>query len=243
MTIIDAHCHLANLAVEHDVPQLIASCNKHDRYKFFSIALMHSEVHWHLSNPIPDVEWCTGIHPNFDECDLDLETLEDLLLKRRMSAIGEIGLDRNGGDLSSQRKIFSDQLILAEKYRVPVVLHIVGHQDAAFELMTPHPLKYLVHGYAGSLEGFELLNRLDCTWTISSRLLKEDKHDLLKAMVASGKYVFESDMTRYYVTDPVANPLLKTRFVMEETSRLLHRNIIDLAVVALSTYAAFWGRG
>lgn len=59
-------------------------------------------------------------------------------------------MDRYGKDIERQKQLLSQQLELANQYQLPVVLHIVGYQQQAYELLKPYPLLYLVHGYAGS---------------------------------------------------------------------------------------------
>jgi len=90
-------------------------------------------------------------------------------------------------------------------------------------------LKYLVHGYAGSVEGFRLLSRLESWFTISARILRPDKSRLLKEMLALGRlkemlalgrYLFETDITRHYVKQNEPNPLLRLLDVFWRASEL-----------------------
>ena len=70
------------------------------------------------------------------------------------------------------------------------------------------------------MEGYQLLARLGSVFTISSRILRDDKADLLKAIVADGAYLFETDMTQYYVKQGEANPLLRLLDVVDRVSEL-----------------------
>lgn len=220
MNLIDAHCHLANLNDLLPLDPLIKEARRKGIKRFLSSALRKIEVEFHLRNPIPGVLFSAGIHPNFDECDLELRDIELLCEEKLVWAIGEIGLDRNNIDYAWQTDTLIKQLELAQKYNLPVVLHLVGRQQEAFEILKSYSLKYLVHGYAGSLEGYQLLARLGSVFTISSRILKDDKADLLKAIVADGAYLFETDMTQYYVKQGEANPLLRLLDVVDRVSEL-----------------------
>jgi len=104
--------------------------------------------------------------------------------------------------------------------KLPVCLHIVGHQNLIYTYLKHYNIRYLIHGYAGSLEGFELLCRLDSCFTISSRILREDKRKLLESIIASGRYLFETDITRYYVHEGEANPLLRLLDLFEKVKAL-----------------------
>lgn len=239
MQFTDAHCHLANLAQKYDAVAFIREAEQKGIQSFISNALSRKEIAWHQAHPIPSVKWHAGIHPSFDECDLDLEDMRNLLSAKEICAVGEIGLDRNNPELDWQRKIFLAQLQLAQEYSLPVVLHIVGHSQEAFELMREYPLKYLVHGYAGSLEAFRNFCRLDCCFTISSRLLKSDKQELLQEMLSYGRILFETDMTQYYVRDEKSNPLLELLDLVKQVSELSNITVNSLQEMQATTLQHF----
>ncbi|PKN73328.1 MAG: TatD family deoxyribonuclease [Candidatus Cloacimonetes bacterium HGW-Cloacimonetes-3] len=220
MSIIDAHCHLANLADITALEPLLDEAEAKGITRFVSSALRKSEVAWHLQHPDSRIIFSAGIHPNFDECDLDMKDLKKLCDEKSIWAIGEIGLDNGNPEIAVQRKEFVQQLELAADYRLPVVLHIVGHQEEAYKTLKQYPLPYLVHGYAGSTEGFLQLKRLEAVFSISSRILKEEKLDLLTAMLNHKRILFETDITQYYVHEGESNPLLRLIDVVEKCSAL-----------------------
>lgn len=209
MNVIDAHCHLANLAKLMPIRHLMEEANKQGISFWLSSALTQTEIAWHQNNPGNRIAYSAGIHPCYDECDLELKDMEELCHQKKIWAIGEIGLDRNNPDFNGQQKIFIAQLELAKQYNLPVVLHLVGHTTEAYNLLKKYDLPYLVHGYAGSLPGFKELLRLNTLFTISARLLKKDKNELLMAMIESERYLFETDITREYVKEDEPNPLLR----------------------------------
>ncbi len=220
MTFIDAHCHLANLAEMLPLEPMLSEAAEHGIEYYLSSVLRKSEAAWHVDNPNPKIAFSAGIHPNFDECDLDLDFITELCNRQQLWAIGEIGLDRNNSELAWQKDVLINQLDLAQHYNLPVVLHIVGLQSEAYAILKNYPLRYLVHGYAGSVEGYRELARLDSQFTISSRILKPDKAKLLQAMLDSGRYLFETDITQYYVLPGEKNPLLRLTEVINTCSIL-----------------------
>ncbi len=228
MTLIDAHCHLANLAEVMPLEPLLKEASDQGISYFLSSVLRKSEAQWHEAHHNPRIIYSAGIHPNFEECDLDLDYLTALAEQKKLWAIGEIGLDRNNPELAWQKDILIKQLDLAQHYKLPVVLHLVGLQSQAFSILKSYPLRYLVHGYAGSVEGFRELERLNSLFTISSRILKADKHDLLQAMLESGRYLFETDITQYYVKPGERNPLLRLLEAVQTCSKLSGINLNTL---------------
>ena len=65
------------------------------------------------------------------------------------------------------------------------------------------------------------LARMGAAFTVSSRILKPDKSKLLAAMIATDAYLFETDITQYYVKPGEVNPLLRLNAVIAETACLL----------------------
>ena len=147
----DGHCHLANLSQLMPLEPLLEEAKTRGVTRWLSSALTRAEVRWYLDHPHPEVSFSAGIHPNYDDCDLTLEDVAALCAEPGIWAVGEIGLDRNGPSLEAQKRVLLDQLALAADHGLPVVLHIVGHQQLSFEILTDFPLRYLVHGYAGSV--------------------------------------------------------------------------------------------
>lgn len=240
MYLVDAHLHLANLAVEYDIFPMLKEAEANNIGAFVSNALKRSEADWHLANPHANILWHAGIHPSFDECDFDLAYINKLASSGSIAAIGEIGLDRGNPDLAWQTERFVEQLKIAETYSLPVVLHLVGHPRLAFDIMNDFKLQYLVHGFAGSVESFENYCKLGCYFTISSRLLKPDKKDLLQAMCSYDKILFETDITRYYVKEAESNPLLRLSALIQDVSALSGRSIESLVQQQYRNFRQIW---
>lgn len=99
-----------------------------------------------------------GIHPwtvNASSHHL-LEKMESMLQEKqsaKIAAIGECGLDRikNKEELSGQKAVFCSQIQLANKYRLPLILHCVkahGEVDALLE-QEKNRMPVLFHGVSG----------------------------------------------------------------------------------------------
>lgn len=236
--LIDAHCHLANLSRLCSLEPLLEEAAEHGISHFLSSALTRAEIRYYQDHPHPGLLFSAGIHPNYDECDLSLDDITRLCAQGQIWALGEIGLDRNGPEIARQEDSLIQQLELAAAHSLPVVLHIVGHQQRAFEILRRFPLRYLVHGYAGSLEGFRLLAGLDSYFTVSGRILKPDKLALLQEMVAGGRYLAETDITRHYVKKRESNPLLRLLEVVSRASELCGLDETEFIRVQAASYHA-----
>ena len=107
-----------------------------------------------------------GIHPWFiDLHNLDdIDNLTDKIITLKPIAIGEIGLDFSQQILAknsknSQIEFFTQQLNLAQKYNLPVIIHIVKSYDEVINILKNYTLKVQIHSFNGSqIQGQKLIN-------------------------------------------------------------------------------------
>lgn len=94
-----------------------------------------------------------GIHPEYTD-NYDLNDLEELIKNNKVYAIGEIGLDYhyNNENKDEQKELFNKQLDLAEKYNLPVIIHIREAMQETFDVLKKRKLKGVIHCYSGSIE-------------------------------------------------------------------------------------------
>ncbi len=99
-----------------------------------------------------------GIHPeSLDNLPEDWEQqLENLLNSgnSKIVAVGEIGLDYHyeGYDRGKQIEIFETQLKLANRYNLPVIVHLRDATEDGMELLKKHKPKGVLHCFSGSAE-------------------------------------------------------------------------------------------
>lgn len=96
-----------------------------------------------------------GIHPeNVDDiCENELNQIIALYDEEKVVAIGEIGLDYHWDtDRTKQLEIFEKQLILANEYDLPVIIHDREAHEDTFNLLKKHKPRGVVHCYSGSVE-------------------------------------------------------------------------------------------
>lgn len=98
-----------------------------------------------------------GIHP---ECVKDmpanyLELVEDFLSSGKVVAVGEIGLDYHFEDNAPravQRQAFADQIALAQKHGVPVIVHDRDAHGDTMDILRRTAPSGVVHCFSGSVE-------------------------------------------------------------------------------------------
>ncbi|WNJ78909.1 TatD family hydrolase [Cedecea neteri] len=164
-TFYDTHCHFdfppftgdeehsLALAAEAGVRKIIVPSIEAERFNRV-LALAQS---------YPALYAALGMHPIVIEKhdETGLATLEDLLRQKpeKLIAIGEIGLDlyREDPQLDRQEFILGEQLKLAKRYDLPVLLHSRRTHDKLALHLKRHnlPRTGVVHGFAGSLQQAE----------------------------------------------------------------------------------------
>ena len=154
---IDTHCHLSTedygnidqVIFDNRLagvsPIIISGCTKESIKESLEYGKMY-----------PDVFVTIGYHPSEveDVTEEDLKYLEHLLQLDKVVGIGEIGLDYHYGKENRLKQIslFEKQLLLAEKYRLPVVIHSRDATMDTIQILKQHSVFGIIHCFSGSLE-------------------------------------------------------------------------------------------
>ena len=154
---IDVHCHLdkeyyddindvVNSALSNDVKLMIYNgCNVKTNLEVIDVI-----------NKFDNVYGAVGFHPTElnDISDDDYVMLENMLSNKKIVAIGEIGLDYHydNTDRRKQRYHFIKQLELAEKYKLPVIIHSRDSIQDTYNILKEYKVKGVMHCFSGSLE-------------------------------------------------------------------------------------------
>ena len=167
---IDTHCHL-------DAPEFAGTLEAvieraADKYvksvllpavKAADFASVKALTH-QCSQKIPGLVYTLGIHPLYTNQaqEDDIQTLEshiiDSLSDPRFVGVGEIGLDYFVEDLDPHRQefFFNAQLDLAQKYQLPVILHVRRSQDAILKALRRRNIPSgIAHAFNGSFQQAE----------------------------------------------------------------------------------------
>ncbi|MCX7657006.1 MAG: TatD family hydrolase, partial [Treponemataceae bacterium] len=119
----------------------------------------------------PPLFLCFGVHPQLckegeDVVAQSFSVLDQALAEKKIHAIGEVGFDLYDASFrvseNMQRRLFEAQLALAQRYSLPVVLHVRRAMPLVFSylpLLKKLPA-VVFHSYSGTLgEALSLLQR------------------------------------------------------------------------------------
>lgn len=156
--IFDSHAHYDDERFSEDLHTLLSDMKNTGVSHIVNCAtnLSSAKKCIELSEKYPFVYTALGVHPH--ECSAaqndELEQIEKLFSHKKCVAVGEIGLDYHY-DFSPrelQLEFFEKQLILANKYKLPVVIHDREAHADTMELLKKYKPAGVVHCFSGSVE-------------------------------------------------------------------------------------------
>ena len=109
-----------------------------------------------LIEKYPFIYATIGYHPS--EADItnkdDLVLLEEQIKNKKVVGIGEIGLDYHYGKDNKDKQIslFRNQLEIAEKYNLPVVIHSRDATEDTINILKEYKVVGDIHCFSGSLD-------------------------------------------------------------------------------------------
>ncbi len=160
--LIDTHCHLDFPDFDADRAQVLAQCRAQGIRRIVVPGVRAAD--WPRLRELCDrnegLYPALGLHPMFlaDHRDEDLQQLDGLLADAAVVAVGEIGLDFHHGraDEAAQLDYFEAQLDLAERYQLPVILHVRKAHDTVLARLRGRKLPGgVAHAFSGSRQQAE----------------------------------------------------------------------------------------
>jgi TatD DNase family protein len=162
VTLIDTHTHLFSEEFDPDRLETVQRAISAGVRKLFLPNIDSTSIPSLLVLEKQFPENCfamMGLHPcSVNEKYLEeLKIVEDWFLKRKFSAVGEIGMDYHWDKtfIPQQKDAFAKQIDIAKKYSLPIVIHQRECFDDAFEIVkskNDNNLKGIFHCFTGTIE-------------------------------------------------------------------------------------------
>ena len=132
-------------------------------------------------------DFALGIHPWFiDEHQmLDLHSLEIRIEDEKPVAVGDCGLDYiKVKDRNKQRFFFDEQVALATRFDLPLIIHSVQATEDVSDLLKSYSKsRGVIHAYSGTLLEAKILMKMDFLFGFSNNLSNPHAyklHDIVK---------------------------------------------------------------
>ena len=154
--IIDTHCHIYASEMKN-AEDIIREAAKRDIHMILNGTdpLSNLEV-LDLAAKFDNVHAALGYLYSFadDVTDKDISLLDEQLKNENVIAVGEIGLDYYYTKENKKKQIdlFENMLNLAEKHKLPVIVHSRKSMQDTFDILKMHDVVGSMHCYLGSAE-------------------------------------------------------------------------------------------
>lgn len=159
LTYIDSHAHYDDEQFDIDRDELLDRLHENGVRNIVNIgcSLERSQFSVDLAEKYPFVYAAVGIHPEDapDTPDGYLSKVEFWTANPKVVAIGEIGLDYHyeGFDRELQLRFFEEQLDLAERSGLPVIIHSRDATEDTMNILRRRGrVKGVMHCFSGSAE-------------------------------------------------------------------------------------------
>jgi len=195
----DSHIHLSDPEYQEDLQQILnatellklkACCVSMD----FETSVNTLGLSEKSQNILPFI----GVHPEMAH--KDVTKVFDMIKEKnkKIIGIGEIGLDKtyvnSDQDWSNQKKVFSDQLSFAEKFKKPVSIHSRKTLDEIFEILTSFNIKgVLLHWFDGNKNQLKKAMDLGFYTSYGPVLLYAQDKQVLLSKTDHDKILVETD--------------------------------------------------
>lgn len=140
-----------------------------------------------------------GIHPWYiaeDRIAADLKIMEEKLHNQNCLAIGECGLDKRIEiPLDLQISVFEKQLILAEKYKKPVVIHCVAafQEVIAIKKKMKVTVPVIIHGFSKNIQLADQLIKEGFYLSFGKYLLRNPELKTVFQQIPNDRFFLETD--------------------------------------------------
>ncbi len=166
---IDTHTHLFSEEFNADIDAVITNAQKAGVQQLILPAIDSStfEAMMLLAEKFPTSCFPTiGLHPTSvkDNYEEELAFVKSKISSYPFVAIGEIGIDCYWSmeHIEQQRYVFREQLSMAVKHKLPVIIHARESFDEIFAILQDFEgkgLKGIFHGFSGTISDYLTINR------------------------------------------------------------------------------------
>lgn len=252
MAIFDTHSHLLDESFNEDREKLLTELPELGMEGMIEIGV---DVDWsaraaQFAAENSFIYASAGVHPHEASGAKEgfVAALRDILVKPKVVAIGEIGLDYHY-DLSPrevQRSVFEAQLQLAKETGKPVIIHMRKASEDTMALLKKYKgLRGVMHCYSGSLETAKEALKLGFYISFSGSVTFKNAVNLqpVAEYVPLDRILAETDCP-YLTPEPFRgrrNDPSKVRYVLEKLAELKKMSYDEMCAINIRNARELFG--
>ena len=171
-----------------------------------------------------------GIHPwysNENRLESDLQIIESKLQESNCLALGECGLDKRiEMPLALQQKVFEKQLLLAQKYNKPVVIHCVAafQEVIAIKKQLKVTVPMIIHGFSKNKQLAKDLIDNGFYLSFGKYLLRNPELESVFSTIPNERFFLETDTVEEGIEEVYALAAQYKNIAIEELQIILNNN-------------------
>lgn len=232
---VDHHCHLGQDSSE--ALATIQNANDNGVKKLIDVGcdVAGSKLSVQRAAKHPNLYATAGLHPH--QASQGTEGLEEVIASGGVVAVGECGLDfhYDYSERDDQYTAFIDQIGLAKKYDLPMVIHTRDAWSETFEILETHgaPELTIFHCFTGGVAELETCLKFDAYVSFSGILTFKNAAEIREAAVhcRPDRLLIETD-SPYLAPVPYRskkNEPANVIYVGAELARLRNSSVEDIA--------------
>ncbi len=162
-----------------------------------SILELVNQYPWEFKESIP--YYSVGIHPWFideNRLEADLRLMEEKLPLESCLAVGECGLDKRIEiPMNVQIEVFEKQIILAEHYQKPLILHVVAAFDELIAIKNKLNIgvPIIIHGFSKNAQVAKQLVDNGFYVSFGKYLLRNPEMETVFQSIPNDRFFLETD--------------------------------------------------
>jgi TatD DNase family protein len=174
-----------------------------------------------------------GLHPwSVGKCDHQkaLAAIENLCQSGKLAAVGEIGIDRAiDTDISLQMSIFEQQLDIAKRHNLPVIIHCVRAYSDFLQILRQKPgVPMIFHGFSGNATTAEQLLAHSARLSFGNKLLTDSKLQSTFTSIPNDCIFLETDTKQLDISDIYTFAADLKRISVNELKAIIFNNLTRL---------------
>ena len=241
MTLIDTHAHIYYEDYSNRIDDVISAAAENGVEKIISIGvdLKSSEECMKVAEKYESVYATCGIHPHESQKAPTgyLYELEQFYKHPKVLAVGEIGLDYyyDFSDRKTQRKIYQEQLEMANSLDLPVVVHCRDSDDDVLTgILESSHSSGVIHCFASNLDFAEKILETGFYLSFTGMITFVEELEEVVREVPLDKMMVETD-SPYLTPKPFRGKKNEPAYVLHIAEKIAQLKDISLEEVAEST--------